>query len=91
MTDEQLLKMINKINKKKTSFNKKLIVFIILFVIAFATAVLYVFLQVGSEPVVLVTAVMSFATVQLWNMASIKKTEVKEECKHDRLEEEAFK
>lgn len=68
---------------KSGSYSKRLVVFIILFVIAFAAAILYVFLKVGAEPVVLVTSVMGFATVQLWNMASIKKTKIKEENEED--------
>ena len=86
MNEREILKMINKAKKKKQgNYTKRLVVFIILFVIVFAIGQSYVFIQVGSEQVVLVASVMSFATVQLWNMASIKKTKIKE---HDEEEDE---
>ena len=60
-------------------FSKKIVSFIIAANVIFTIAILYVFLQVGSEPYGLVGAWFSFTTVELWSLASIKKTEAKNE------------
>lgn len=59
-------------------FSKPIIVAIIAMVAIFTTAVLYVFLQVGSEPAVLIGSFFAFCTGELWALASIKKAETKE-------------
>lgn len=51
---------------------------VILLNVAFTAAVLYVYLQVGSEPSTLVGAWFTFTTGELWMLASIKKKKVKE-------------
>lgn len=43
----------------------------------FTTAVLYVYLKIGSEPVVLIGAWFGFTTGELWLLSSIKKEKVK--------------
>lgn len=60
-------------------FSKKVVTAIITMNVIFTIAVLYVFLKVGSEPYGLVGAWFSFTTVELWSLASIKKTEAKNE------------
>ena len=47
--------------------------------ILFTAAVLYVFLQTGSEPMTLIGCWFAFTTGELWMLSSIKKTKVKKE------------
>lgn len=63
----------------KVKFSKKIVSLIIAANIIFTIAILYVFLQVGTEPYALVGAFFGFTTVELWSLASIKKTEAKNE------------
>ena len=65
-------------DQKKRKFSKVIVSLIIFMNIVFTIAVLYVFLKVGSEPMVLIGAWFAFTTGELWMLSSIKKTEVKE-------------
>ena len=49
---------------------------VILLNILFTAAVLYVFLQTGSEPMTLIGCWFAFTTGELWMLSSIKKTKV---------------
>ena len=96
MTDKELLKIINKsIKKKGGNYSKKIVALVVFLNTIFATATLYVFLKVGSEPTGLIIAWFGFTTGELWLLHNIKKAEVKEEGKReeyeDRLEKETFK
>ena len=77
MTEDELLKIINR--KNKGNFSKKVVISVIVLNILFTLAVMYLFLQTGSEPMTLVGAWFSFTTIELWSLASIKKK--KEETK----------
>ena len=77
MTEEELLKIINR--KNKGNFSKKVVISVIVLNILFTLAVMYLFLQTGNEPMTLVGAWFSFTTIELWSLASIKKK--KEETK----------
>jgi hypothetical protein len=61
-------------NKKGGTFSKGIIISIILANIIFTSAVLWVFLKTSAEPSTLVVSWFSFTTVELWSLASIKKT-----------------
>ena len=63
----------------KKKYSKKLIAFIVFANVVFATAVFAVFWHTGNEPTALVAAWFGFTTVELWNLATIKKTEVHHE------------
>jgi len=67
--------------KNKTSGRKKFSKIVVGAVIAlnviFTAAILYVFLKTGSEPSVLIGSFFGFTTVEMWNLASIKKSENK--------------
>ncbi len=52
---------------------------VILLNVVFTAAVLYIFLQVGSEPQVLIGAWFAFTTGELWMLASIRKKKIKED------------
>ncbi len=52
---------------------------VILLNILFTAAVLYVFLQTGSEPITLIGCWFAFTTGELWMLSSIKKTKVRKE------------
>ena len=73
---EKLIKK-QKANKKKGRFSKFIVTLVILLNVVFTTAVLYIFLQVGSEPQVLIGAWFTFTTGELWMLASIKKKKKK--------------
>jgi hypothetical protein len=74
---EKLIKK-QKANKKKGRFSKFIVTLVILLNVVFTAAVLYIFLQVGSEPQVLIGAWFAFTTGELWMLSSIKKKKVKE-------------
>ena len=68
-----------KINK----FYKAIVSLVILFNVIFTAAVLYIFFIRGSEPTALIAAWFSFTTVELWSLASIRKTKEKAKAKDD--------
>jgi len=59
-------------------FSKAIVSLVILLNAAFAVAVLFIFYRIGVEPVTLIGAWFAFTTGELWLLATIKKTEVKE-------------
>jgi hypothetical protein len=65
--------------RKKNRFSKFVVTVVILLNILFTAAVLYVFLQTGSEPVTLIGCWFAFTTGELWMLSSIKKSKVKKE------------
>ena len=58
-------------------YSKIIVAVIIILNCLFAVGVLYTHLKTGTEPSSLVAAWFGFTTVELWNLASIKKTETK--------------
>jgi len=60
-------------------FSKRIVMAIVILNTLFTIAVFYVFLKIGNEPIALISAWFGFTTGELWLMASIKKTKVKEE------------
>jgi hypothetical protein len=58
---------------KKGLFSKLIVTLVVLLNTLFATAVLYVYLKVGSEPVALIGAWFSFTTGELWMLSAIRK------------------
>jgi hypothetical protein len=75
---EELLNLKKK-QKKRGRFSKFIVTLVILLNVAFTAAVLYVYLQVGSEPSTLVGAWFAFTTGELWMLSSIKKKKIKED------------
>lgn len=71
--------MNKRIRRKKNRFSKFIVTVVILLNILFTAAVLYVFLQTGSEPMTLIGCWFAFTTGELWMLSSIKKTKVKKE------------
>jgi ABC-type phosphate transport system permease subunit len=74
-----VLPMNKRTKRKKNRFSKFLVTMVILLNILFTVAVLYVFLQTGSEPVTLIGCWFAFTTGELWMLSSIKKSKVKKE------------
>ena len=64
------------IKPRNKLFSKLLILFIISANVYFAKTVLDIFKTIGSEPSALIGAWFGFTTVELWNLASIKKKEI---------------
>lgn len=62
--------------KKKSNFSKFIVGFVITANILFTVAVLWVFLRTASEPTVLIGSWFAFTTVELWQLATIKKKKV---------------
>ena len=65
-------------------YSKIIVALVILLNTVFASAVLFIFLSVGSEPVVLIGAWFAFTTGELWLIAGIKKKESTHENKMER-------
>lgn len=65
--------------KKKNQYSKFIVTLIILINIAFTTAVLWIFSKTASEPTVLIGAWFGFTTVELWQLANIKKKKIEKE------------
>lgn len=61
-----------KLEKKRFRFSKLIVFLVIMMVLGFTAATLYVFLKVGSEPGVLIGAFFAFATGELWSLAMLK-------------------
>ncbi len=57
-------------------FSKWVVALVIAMNGAFAIAVLYIFLKIGSEPSTLIGAWFAFTTGELWALAGIKKKEL---------------
>jgi len=74
---EELLNLKRK-QKKRGRFSKLIVTLVILLNVAFTAAVLYVYLQVGSEPSTLVGAWFAFTTVELWSLSKIKRKKLEE-------------
>lgn len=64
---------------KKSSFSKGIVAFIIAVNVLFTVAVLRIFLQTSAEPTALIGAWFAFTTVELWQLATIKKKKVDKE------------
>lgn len=70
--------------KKKQSFSKLIIGFVIAANVLFTIAVLWIFFKTASEPVALIGAWFAFTTVEVWQLAAIKKKKVEKESEtHD--------
>jgi len=59
------------------NFSKKIITGVIIANVLFSVAVLGLFLKTQKEPVTLIGTWFGFTTVEVWNLASIKKTKIK--------------
>ena len=66
-------------------FSKFVVTLIVALTVLFTVAVLYIFLTVGSEPVVLIGAWFAFVTSELFFLMAIKRGEKdeEEECEDD--------
>lgn len=53
-------------------YSKIIVALVLLLVVIFTAAVLYVYLQTGSEPSTLVAAFFAFVSVELLSLAGIK-------------------
>jgi len=58
---------------KKGTFSKLIVSSVVVLNVIFTSAVLYVFLKVGNEPVALIGAWFSFTTSELFITSAIKK------------------
>lgn len=60
-------------------FSKWIVTMVIILNVVFTSAVLYVFLKIGNEPMTLIGCWFAFTTGELWMLSSIKKKEIREE------------
>lgn len=65
--------------KEKKNFSKFIVGFVIATNVVFTVAVLWVFLRTAVEPVALIGSWFAFTTVELWQLATIKKKKVEKE------------
>lgn len=65
--------------KKKKSYSKIIIGFVIAANVIFTAAVLWVFLKTSAEPVALIGSWFAFTTVEVWQLATIKKKKLEKE------------
>ena len=61
----------------KGKFSKRIVILVIIANVSFTIAVLLAFLKTSTEPSTLIGSWFSFTTVELWSLASIKKTKEK--------------
>lgn len=80
ITEKDLQELLNlkRKQKKRGRFSKFIVTLVILLNVVFTAAVLYVYLQVGSEPSTLVGAWFAFTTVELWSLSKIKRKKLEE-------------
>ena len=60
-------------NVKKGMFSKLIVTFVIIINIVFTIGTLYIFLKTGNEPTTLIGAWFAFTTVEVWQLAKIKR------------------
>jgi hypothetical protein len=78
--EKELEKLKNKeIEKPKKEYSKIVVSMIITVNIIFTLCIMILFLKKGSEPVALISAWFSFTTVELWNLAKIKRHKIDKE------------
>lgn len=65
--------------KKKKSYSKVIVSFVIAANTVFTGAVLWVFLRTSAEPVALIGAWFAFTTAEVWQLATIKKKKIDRE------------
>ena len=58
---------------KKGLFSKLIVSFVIIINIFFTIGTMYIFLRTGSEPAALIGAWFTFTTVEIWQLAKIKR------------------
>lgn len=63
----------------KGQFSKSIVAMVIILNMIFTIAVFYVFSKTGNEPTTLITCWFGFTTTELFMLASIRKTKVKNE------------
>lgn len=82
LTIKELEEVLNLKKKKKKGgrFSKAIVTAIVFLNVVFTVAVLYAFLQTGTEPMALIGAWFAFTTVELWSLSKIKRDEIKEEA-----------
>lgn len=67
---------------KKGLFSKLIVAFVITANVFFTIAVLYTFLKTSNEPTALIGSWFAFTTVELWQLATIKKRKVEKNAEH---------
>lgn len=65
--------------KNKGTFSKLIVSFVIIANVIFTAAVLWVFLRTSTEPTALIGAWFAFTTVEVWQLATIKKKKCEKE------------
>lgn len=69
--------------KKKKNYSKIIIGFVIAANVVFTIAVLLVFWKTSAEPVALIGSWFAFTTVEVWQLATIKKKKLDKEERKD--------
>ena len=61
---------------KKGIFSKLIVTFVIIANALFTAGIMYIFLRTSCEPITLIGSWFTFTTVELWQLATIKKRKV---------------
>jgi len=61
---------------EKSNFSKIIVMLVVIMNVIFTVAVLYVFLQTGSEPSTLIASWFAFTVGELWLLANIKRSKI---------------
>lgn len=77
--EKELQKLKREEQKQKKGYSKIIVSAIIVVNILFTLCIMILFLKKGSEPVALISAWFSFTTVELWNLAKIKRHKIDKE------------
>lgn len=64
-------------------YSKIIVAFVIIINIFFTIGTLYIFFKTGSEPTALIGAWFTFTTVEVWQLAKIKRSKSKKENKYE--------
>lgn len=72
------IEAVTKKQNKKRQYSKRIVTTIIIVNTLFTIAIMYLFLKTSSEPQTLIASWFGFTTVELWNMAKIKQSKIKQ-------------
>jgi uncharacterized membrane protein len=71
--------------KKKMDFSKKTLICLAIFFLVFVVAQYVSFLITGQEQSTLITLVVGGSCVEVFNLATIKKTKIKTDCEREKI------
>ena len=83
MDDKQQLELLGLLKRaapKRANFSKLVVALVLFLNIVFTAIILLIFYATGNEPPALIAAWFGFTGVELWSLATIKKSKIKEKA-----------